>query len=111
MHKIATKYNKTLSKWCKNKHGASKIVDTFETYHLLLALEHLATASTNKRPIDLIDRVPAPGECGCGVPRSWAGRGACGWPSRPAHVPPAPLFFLCLFPFASLVVYLDGLQN
>jgi hypothetical protein len=21
-----------LSKWCKNKHGASKIIDTFETY-------------------------------------------------------------------------------
>jgi hypothetical protein len=26
------KCNKTLSKWCKNKHGASKIIDTFETY-------------------------------------------------------------------------------
>jgi hypothetical protein len=33
MHKNATKCNKTLSKWCKNKHGASKIIDTFETYH------------------------------------------------------------------------------
>jgi hypothetical protein len=22
-----------LSKWCKNKHGASKIKDTFETFH------------------------------------------------------------------------------
>jgi hypothetical protein len=32
MHKNATKCNKTLSKWCKNKHGASKIIDTFETY-------------------------------------------------------------------------------
>jgi hypothetical protein len=32
MHKNATKYNETLSKWCKNKHGASKIIDTFETY-------------------------------------------------------------------------------
>jgi hypothetical protein len=32
MHKNATKCNKTLSKWCKNKHGASKIMDTFETY-------------------------------------------------------------------------------
>jgi hypothetical protein len=27
------KCNNTLSKWCKNKHGASKIIDTFETYH------------------------------------------------------------------------------
>jgi hypothetical protein len=33
MHKNATKYNETLSKWCENKHGASKIIDTFETYH------------------------------------------------------------------------------
>jgi hypothetical protein len=27
------KCNKTQSKWCINKHGASKITDTFETYH------------------------------------------------------------------------------
>jgi hypothetical protein len=27
------KCNKTQSKWCINKHGASKIIDTFETYH------------------------------------------------------------------------------
>jgi hypothetical protein len=32
MHKSATKCNETLSKWCKNKHGASKIIDTFWTY-------------------------------------------------------------------------------
>jgi hypothetical protein len=32
MHKNAMKCNKTLSKWCKNKHGASKIIDMFETY-------------------------------------------------------------------------------
>jgi hypothetical protein len=32
MHKNATKCNETLSKWCKNKHGASKIIDTLETY-------------------------------------------------------------------------------
>jgi hypothetical protein len=31
MHKSATKCNKTQSKWCINKHGASKIIDTFET--------------------------------------------------------------------------------
>jgi hypothetical protein len=34
MHKNATKCNETLSKWCKNKHGASKIIDTFGTYHI-----------------------------------------------------------------------------
>jgi hypothetical protein len=32
MHKNVAKCNETLSKWCKNKHGASKIIDTFETY-------------------------------------------------------------------------------
>jgi hypothetical protein len=32
MHKSATKCNETTGKWCKNKHGASKIIDTFETY-------------------------------------------------------------------------------
>jgi hypothetical protein len=34
MHKSATKCNETIGKWCKNKHGASKIIDTFETYHI-----------------------------------------------------------------------------
>jgi hypothetical protein len=34
MHKSATKCIETLGKWCKNKHGASKIIDTFETYHM-----------------------------------------------------------------------------
>jgi hypothetical protein len=34
MHKNATKCNETLNKWCKNKHGASKIIDTFKTYQL-----------------------------------------------------------------------------
>jgi hypothetical protein len=32
MHKSATKCNEILGKWCKNKHGASKIMDTLETY-------------------------------------------------------------------------------
>jgi hypothetical protein len=32
MHKSAMKCNKILGKWCKNKHGASKIMDMFETY-------------------------------------------------------------------------------
>jgi hypothetical protein len=35
MHKSATKCNETIGKWCKNKHGASKIIDTFETYQQL----------------------------------------------------------------------------
>jgi hypothetical protein len=36
MYKSTTKCNETLGKWCKNKHGASKIVDTFETYQPLV---------------------------------------------------------------------------
>jgi hypothetical protein len=32
MHKSATKCNETVGKWCKNKHEASKIMDTLETY-------------------------------------------------------------------------------
>jgi hypothetical protein len=32
MHKSATKCNETIGKWLKNKHGASKIIDTLETY-------------------------------------------------------------------------------
>jgi hypothetical protein len=36
MHKNATKCNETLGKWCKNKHGALKIIDTFETYQGVL---------------------------------------------------------------------------
>jgi hypothetical protein len=37
MHKNATKCNKTQRKWCVNKHGASKIIDTFETYQYATA--------------------------------------------------------------------------
>jgi hypothetical protein len=32
MNKNAMKCNKTQSEWCINKHGASKIIDIFETY-------------------------------------------------------------------------------
>jgi hypothetical protein len=47
MHKSATKCNETLGKWCKNKHGASKIIDTLETYqyHQVLVEQHLGAAS------------------------------------------------------------------
>jgi hypothetical protein len=38
MYKNATKCNETIGKWCKNKHGASKIIDTFETYQGAKAL-------------------------------------------------------------------------
>jgi hypothetical protein len=35
MHKSVTKCKETQGKWCKNKHGASKIIDMFETYQSL----------------------------------------------------------------------------
>jgi hypothetical protein len=53
MHKNATKCNETLSKWCKNKHGASKIIDTFETYHSSLDLTLLFIESTTIHPLYL----------------------------------------------------------
>jgi hypothetical protein len=40
MHKNATKCNETLNKWCKNKHGASKIIDTLETYQQTTVCYH-----------------------------------------------------------------------
>jgi hypothetical protein len=53
MHKSATKCNETQGKWCKNKHGASKIIDTFETYQapvdpLLLSFGSLEAPGQNK---------------------------------------------------------------
>jgi hypothetical protein len=41
MHKNATKCNETLRKWCKNKHGASKIMDTLETYQSSVPIKDL----------------------------------------------------------------------
>jgi hypothetical protein len=49
MHKSATKCKETLDKWCKNKHGASKIIDTLETYQRAASSpppESLPTAGT-----------------------------------------------------------------
>jgi hypothetical protein len=48
MHKNATKCNETLSKWCKNKHGASKIIDTFETYQPYLIEPPLREGPCNR---------------------------------------------------------------
>jgi hypothetical protein len=50
MHKSATKCNETLGKWCKNKHGASKIMDTLETYHRLLLLHVRHSRGTDGEP-------------------------------------------------------------
>jgi hypothetical protein len=57
MHKNATKCNKTQSKWCINKHGASKIIDTFETYQMLTGL---STAPDNLYVVPYLGRSLAP---------------------------------------------------
>jgi hypothetical protein len=49
MHKSATKCNETIGKWCKNKHGASKIIDMFETYQYTPQLQVLVTCKTLKQ--------------------------------------------------------------
>jgi hypothetical protein len=49
MYKNSTKCNETLSKWCKNKHGASNIIDTFETYQ---ASSHLVPPSESPVPLE-----------------------------------------------------------
>jgi hypothetical protein len=58
MHKNATKCNETLSKWCKNKHGASKLIDTFEMYQkqVLECSDNMrVTSATSKvQPEDLL---------------------------------------------------------
>jgi hypothetical protein len=48
MHKNAMKCNETLSKWCKNKHGASKIIDMLETYQAS-CLSTVATSANHVR--------------------------------------------------------------
>jgi hypothetical protein len=37
--KMPRSVNKTQSNWCKNKHGASKIIDTFATYQCLSTIQ------------------------------------------------------------------------
>jgi hypothetical protein len=57
------KYNETISKWCKNKHGASKIIDMFETYH---SPSHRRTCSTSGLDSDDSRRsiwVPSSSDC------------------------------------------------
>jgi hypothetical protein len=53
MHKNATKCNKTQSKWCINKRGALKIIDTFETYQPPVVTPFTSprlTSSTRRSP-------------------------------------------------------------
>jgi hypothetical protein len=52
------KCNKTIGKWCKNKHGASKIIDTFETYHLLAGTPTGTSISCNLKETSNCDQQP-----------------------------------------------------
>jgi hypothetical protein len=57
MHKSATKCNETLGKWCKNKHGASKIMDTFETYQAPTPTPSTEPTPKKRGMIELNDEV------------------------------------------------------
>jgi hypothetical protein len=59
MHKSATKCNETLGKWCKNKHGASKIIDTLETYQVAQGKLQVCKINTYDNLADMMTK-PAP---------------------------------------------------
>jgi hypothetical protein len=63
MHKNATKCNETLSKWYKNKHGASKIMDTLETYQGV-APKHLDRRPPNTGSVASPHPLPLAAEAG-----------------------------------------------
>jgi hypothetical protein len=50
MHKSATKCNETIDKWCKNKHGASKIIDTLEMYHTPRNIQEVQASKLGDAP-------------------------------------------------------------
>jgi hypothetical protein len=109
MHKSATKCNETIGKWCKNKHGASKIIDTLETYHLPpgrsqfpLSLESSTSRPRAAPPPALLPQPPAPPSLSAPSgftraagqppvpPASQPRRRATARSHRPAVQPPAP---------------------
>jgi hypothetical protein len=61
MHKSAT--NSLIGKWCKNKHGASKIIDTLQTYHIA-AGEKLPCRGRHEAEHHLDDELPSTTEPG-----------------------------------------------
>jgi hypothetical protein len=81
------KCNETVGKWCKNKHGASKIMDTLETYQEL-KLDHPAGEDR-----DLTELGEAKG-------------GTVVWPKEhivlPNYVPPRPPTPQCSNPLMRL---------
>jgi hypothetical protein len=80
MHKSATKCNETQGKWCKNKHGASKIIDTFETYHALgnrgsRRCGHLSEAGAQSPKGEQEEICPRGSRCSFIISPSWAAAG------------------------------------
>jgi hypothetical protein len=71
MHKSATKCNETISKWCKNKHGASKIIDTFETYQTAEEIEAEDRAKV-KRKLAALRPTPTPKQVYTKEQKEWA---------------------------------------
>jgi hypothetical protein len=59
MHKSGTKCNETIGKWCKNKHGASKIIDTLETYLICNGIKKWLLAPLEKAKHDWVDELPS----------------------------------------------------
>jgi hypothetical protein len=53
------KCNETICKWCKNKHGASKIIDTLETYQLVEEVARLKSESTKAEELAKTRRLEA----------------------------------------------------
>jgi hypothetical protein len=94
MHKSATKCKETIGKWCKNKHGALKIIDTFETYQAPTALVQV-TGDTVL--VDAIQRLMA---------RMCPGHADWKWEAL-AH---GPNVFLIGLPSDDDVARIDGMQ-
>jgi hypothetical protein len=84
MHKNATKCNETLNKWCKNKHGASKIMDTLETYQVSIGLggveEEVALEEEGEVP-EVSRRLYLRGAAGVNASNLSAGIKALAWRS------------------------------
>jgi hypothetical protein len=53
------KCNETLGKWCKNKHGASKIMDTLETYQAAALVAAKATTPAGAPAMATVGATPA----------------------------------------------------
>jgi hypothetical protein len=78
------KYNKTQSKWCKNKHGASEIIDTFETYQGPIPTCHTqVTRGVNRAPPPISPMAHRRTDAGAAVPLllwwQWTRGVGCKW--------------------------------